>query len=83
MSEGQKNKSQFYTAACLGQVKCEAARKASSTPGCADSSTAGSWRGVIPALSSAVGTTGEGAAGRQSQRSQAAHSAVRQEDVRP
>lgn len=47
MPEGQKNKSQFYTAACLGQVEREAARRASSMLGCAGSSTAGSWREVI------------------------------------
>ena len=57
MSEGQKNRSQFHTASCIGQVKCEAVRKANSMLGCANRSTARSWREAITALPSAVQIT--------------------------
>lgn len=82
MSERQKNRSQFRTASCIGQVKCEAARKDNSEEGCANRSTASSWREAAPALSSAVGVTWGGSAGRQSQQSQALRSAAWQEDER-
>lgn len=81
MSEGQKSQSQFHTAPFFGQVKCEAAGRANSMLGCTKWSTARSWREAMTALSSDTGITwGREFSSRQSQQSQALHSAAWQED---